>query len=308
MTLAIYTHPDFLLHDTGPSHPECAARLERIRASLEQAFADRLRWVDARPCAEDRILLAHTPEYLERIKQAAESAAAEPVFLDADTVMSLGSMNAAMRAAGAGCDAVDDIMAEAYHHAFCAVRPPGHHATRTRAMGFCIFNNIAIAALHALKAHQLSRVAIVDFDVHHGNGTEDIIRGDQRILYISTHQSPFYPGTGMENDNVPDHILNLPLQSGTTGVACRRIFQESVLSALESFAPQLLLVSAGFDAHYADPLAGLQLREDDYRWIGDQLSRFAKKQCNNRLISFLEGGYNLDVLGDSAAAYLENQV
>jgi len=303
MTIAVYTHPDCLEHDTGPGHPECIARLETILQALRAApFAKQLEFINAPPADEKDLLLAHDLPLVQAVFGAAP--AEDYTYLDADTVMSPGSLDAALRAAGAACAAVDDVLAGHYKTAFCAVRPPGHHTTRSQSMGFCLFNNIAIAALHALENHDLTRVAIVDFDVHHGNGTQDIIAPDKRILFISTHQSPFYPGTGLKTENEEGHILNIPLPQGTDGEDYRDIFQKSILPALEKFAPQLLLVSAGFDAHRDDPLAGLGLVEDDYRWIGAQLRVFADKYCQGRMISFLEGGYNLDHLGSSVVAYL----
>ena len=303
MTLAIYTHPDCLEHDAGRGHPESADRLAVILDALRaSSFAARLSFIEA-PLARDAdLLLAHDERYIHAIRDAAPSFGY--ACLDADTVMSPSTLRAARRAAGAGCAAVDAVMAGQCRTAFCAVRPPGHHATRDRALGFCIFNNIAIAAFHALQRHGLARVAIVDFDVHHGNGTQAIVEPDARVLYISTHQSPLFPGTGHKAENREGHILNLPLPPGTDGKAYREIFKQSVMPALERFAPELLLVSAGFDGHRDDPLASLGLVEDDYRWIGGQLSAMAEKHCKGRAVSFLEGGYNLDFLPLSAVAYL----
>jgi acetoin utilization deacetylase AcuC-like enzyme len=303
MTLAVYTHPDCLEHHEGPGHPESPARLHVILDALKTCdFADKLEIIDAPSAEDDLLLLAHSQGHLDHIRESLPVSGY--AHLDADTAMSPDSFRAARRAAGAGCAAIEAIIAGKYKTAFCAVRPPGHHATRNRAMGFCLFNNIAIAALFALQRHNVSGIAIVDFDVHHGNGTQDIIEPEKRILYISTHQSPFYPGTGYSQENRPNHILNLPLPQGTDGKAYRKVFVESVMPALEQFAPELLLVSAGFDAHRDDPLAGLQLTEDDYRWIGQQLITIANTYCGGKVISFLEGGYNLDVLGSSVMAYL----
>jgi len=303
MTIAIYTHPDCLEHDTGPAHPECIDRLDVILKALRAApFADQLAFTSASPADKEDLLLAHDAAQIKTVFDTAPTEGYAQI--DADTMMSPGSLDAALRAAGAACMAVDDVMAGEYKTAFCAVRPPGHHATRQQAMGFCLFNNIAIAALHALEHYQLKRIAIVDFDVHHGNGTQDIVAGDKRILFISTHQSPFYPGTGFTSENQPGHILNIPLPQGTDGAAYREIFTSSVLPALDEFKPQLLLVSAGFDAHLNDPLAGLGLVEDDYTWVGAQLKIVAKKYCSGRMISFLEGGYNLKHLASSVVAYV----
>ena len=303
MTIAIYTHTDCLKHNTGPDHPERIERLQVILDALKRSpLAKHLSFVEAPLAGKQDLRLAHDPLYIESIYDAALSS--EFISLDADTKMSSGSLNAALRAAGAGCVAVDDIMTGKYKTAFCAVRPPGHHATRDQAMGFCIFNNVAIAAFHALNNYSLRRVAIVDFDVHHGNGTQDIIAPDPRILYISTHQSPLWPDTGYVTENQEGHILNIPLSQGTDGRTYRKTFKESAITALEKFEPELLLVSAGFDAHINDPLAGLCLIEDDYRWIGEQLSATAEKCCGGKSVSFLEGGYNLQYLASSAVEYL----
>lgn len=300
MTIAIYSHHDCLEHDTGPSHPECAERLWVILKTLNHcAFKDRLHFIDAPLSDEQPILLAHTPGHVQYIKDSRPSTS--PHYLDQDTLMSPGTWDATLRAVGAGCQAVDDIMGRKYTTAFCAVRPPGHHATRDRAMGFCIFNNIAIAALYALDKYQLNRIAIIDFDVHHGNGTEDILAGEKRVLYCSTHQMPLFPGTGLQSHG---NILNIPLPAQTDGRKYREVFRQIIAPAIETFAPELILVSAGFDAHQNDPLAGLALIEEDYQWIGQQIKRMADKHCQGKVISFLEGGYNLEVLGNSVEAYL----
>lgn len=300
MTIAVYSHKDCLEHDTGSYHPECADRLLVIQKALKVcAFKDKLIFVDAPLGEEEHILLAHTKDYLQYIKDSRPSAGS--AYLDGDTVMSCNSWNAVLRAAGAGCQAVDDVIQGKYDHAFCAVRPPGHHATKNHAMGFCIFNNIAIAARYAIKNHGLNRVAIIDFDVHHGNGTEDILAGDGRVLYISTHQSPLFPGTGRRSNG---NILNIPLPTGTDGGQYRQIFEQIIMPAVGAAEPELILVSAGFDAHRDDPLAGMKLTEEDYQWIGGQLSMMASKYCLGKTVSFLEGGYNLEVLGDCVTEYL----
>lgn len=304
MTIAIYTHPDCLKHDTGPSHPECAERLMVIMDALKNSpFSDKLEIIKAPLGTYEQILLAHTKGHLQFIKDS--SPTTSPVYLDGDTIMSQGTLKAALRAVGAGCAAIDDVMDGKYSSAFCATRPPGHHATRNMAMGFCIFNNIAIAALYALQKYKLGRIAIVDFDVHHGNGTQDILEHEERVLYISTHQSPLFPGTGESYETGVGNIINLPIASGTNGKQYREIFTAKILPALEKFKPELLLVSAGFDSHRDDPLAGLNLVEDDYQWIGKQLRDVANQYCRGKVISFLEGGYNLEILGKSVVAYLQ---
>lgn len=304
MTLAVYTHADCLRHDTGPSHPENAGRLSAILDALKSCgYADRLAFIDAPMGAEENILLAHTPEHLNTVKDSIPKSGYD--FLDGgDAVVSPGSLDAAYRAVGAACASVDDVLSGKYSGAFCAVRPPGHHAERNQPMGFCLFNNIAIAALYALEHHKLARVAIVDFDVHHGNGTQDIVQADKRILYISTHQSPFYPGTGRESEKGMGNILNIELPASTDGEAYRDIFSRKVIPALENFKPEFLLISAGFDAHKHDPLAGLNLSEEDFAWIGEQLSTFARNFCHGHAVSMLEGGYNHKALAASAVAYL----
>ncbi len=299
----IYHHNDCLTHDPGAHHAENPGRLSVIMATLRSAtFAEPLQYAAAPLGTDEQILLAHTEAHLRLIKTNAPTEGRRP--LDPDTVMSAGSLNAALRAVGGSCLAVDDLMQNKTRHAFCAMRPPGHHATPNRAMGFCIFNHIAIAALYAMKHHQLQRVAIVDFDVHHGNGTQDILNGKPGLLYISTHQSPLYPGTGSEAENRTGNIHNVPLLGGTGDNTYQQIFADDVLPELEAFKPQLLLVSAGFDAHKADPLAGIALTEKTYEWLGRQLRAVADVHCGGKLLSVLEGGYNLDVLGPSVAAYL----
>ncbi len=305
MTIAIYSHPDCLKHDTGSMHPENAGRLSAILKALKNCnYKDQLEFIDAPLGTDDNILLAHTQDYLNEIKNSAPVSGS--IYLDGgDTVMSAGSLDAAYRAVGASCAVVDLIFSSDYTSAFCAVRPPGHHAERNRAMGFCLFNNIAIAALYALKHKNLQHVAIVDFDVHHGNGTQNIVWQDKRILYISTHQSPFYPGTGKEDEHGSvGNIVNVELLAGTNGKAYREAFSQKVLPKLESFKPELLLVSAGFDGHKDDPLAEMNLTEEDYHWIGMQLSNFAQNFCNGNIISLLEGGYNHEALAASVVAYL----
>jgi len=299
----IYQHDDCLLHEPGAGHPECPDRLRAIRASLHGSRHPRAyRFVEAPLGSDAQILLAHTAPYLARVK--ARSPQSGHHALDADTVLSPGSLQAALRGAGGACAGVDALMRDDCNHAFCLTRPPGHHATPDQAMGFCIFNHAAIAALHAQKHWELERVAIVDFDVHHGNGTQDIVRGRPGLLYLSTHQSPLYPGTGFEDENVAGNISNFPLPSGLSGEDYEAVFSAAVLPQLHTFRPQLLVVSAGFDAHERDPLASLALTEETYFWLGQQLRAVADQHAQERLLSVLEGGYNLDVLGSSVDAWL----
>jgi acetoin utilization deacetylase AcuC-like enzyme len=272
-------------------------------AELRSAsFARPLEYAAAPLGTDEQILLAHTEAHLALIRASAPEEGRRS--LDPDTVMSPGSLNAALRGVGAACAGVDDLMQGKAKHVFCATRPPGHHATPNRAMGFCIFNQIAIAAIHAMKQHKLDRVAVVDFDVHHGNGTQDILLGKAGMLYVSTHQSPLYPGSGQPEENREGNILNVPLLGGTGDTTYQNIFAGEVMPALDAFKPQLLLVSAGFDSHRAGPLAGIALTEKTYRWLGQQLRAIANAHAGGRLLSVLEGGYNLDVLGPSVAAYI----
>ena len=301
MTTAYITHPACLSHEMGPWHPESPGRLEAIARHLRATGLDQALLHFPAPLADRVALLrVHDIQHVAFIERnAPESGYAD---LDPDTAMNAHSLVAALHAAGAGILAVDKVMAGEVANAFCAVRPPGHHATRHQSMGFCIFNNIAVAAAHGFAAHGLDRIAIVDFDVHHGNGTEDIFRNEARLLLCSTFQHPLYPYSGA--DTVSDHIVNVPLAAGTEGRAYRAVFEARVLPALERFAPQLILISAGFDAHRDDPLAGLELVEDDYAWITEQVMAVARNHAKGRVVSFLEGGYNLDALGRSVAAHM----
>ncbi len=302
MPVAVFSHPDCLLHDTGSGHPENAGRLAAVLSALRTCdFHERLVFPEAPEAKEAQLLLAHAEEYIRYVRRAFPGEGY--AYLDGDTVLSPGSWKAALRASGAGCAAVDGVMAGQYASAFCAVRPPGHHATSDNAMGFCIFNNIAIAALYAIAEHALERVAIVDFDVHHGNGTQAIMERNRRVLFISTHQMLLWPGTGGAKEKGIGNILNIPLSPGTDGAKYRKIFQSIIVSALARFKPELLLISAGFDAHRDDPLAQLTLEEEDYGWIGAQLRAVAEKHCRGRVISFLEGGYNHAALAASAVKY-----
>ena len=297
MTTALITHPDCLNHINPTGHPESVARLERVNEALSDP--DLLR-VEAPLGRDSHILRVHPAAYLERIRSA-------PVGpLDADTHMSEGSLRAAYRGVGAVVTAVDMVLEGAADNAFCAIRPPGHHAERETPMGFCLFGNVAIAAKHALEAHGLSRVAIVDFDVHHGNGTQDLLWSEERVLFASTHQMPLYPGTGAAHERGAfDNVLNVPLAPNTGGAEMRAAMEGRVLPAIEAFAPELILVSAGFDAHRADPLANLNWVEADFAWITAQLCDLADKHCGGRLVSVLEGGYDLDALAASAKAHVK---
>jgi len=251
---------------------------------------------------QDKLRLIHSPQM---VRQVLEKIPVQGyAYLDADTVVSPGTKQAALLAVSAVCDAVDKVYTGEADNAFCAVRPPGHHAEPQRAMGFCVFNNIAIAAEYARSQYHLQRVAIVDFDVHHGNGTQDAFYSQPQVFYASSHQAPFYPGTGAEWETGVGNILNLPLPSGTSGAELREKYQARIFPALKAFNPQLLLISAGFDAHQDDPLASLRLIVDDYSWLTQQLLAIAGDCCGGRVVSVLEGGYNLQALAESVAAHI----
>ena len=300
MATALITHPDCLGHVTPPGHPEQVARLEAVLLALDRM--DLIR-VKAPLVAEDDLLRCHPRSYLNDLKRASPTSGWWA--LDPDTYMSQGTLTAAHRAVGAVIRGVDLVLAGDAANAFAAVRPPGHHAECETAMGFCLFGNVAIAALYALEHHGLSRVAIVDFDVHHGNGTQALVEDDPRILYCSTHQMPFYPGTGRPSDTGPhDTIINVGLASGTGSKECRAAMDRIVLPGIDAFSPQLLLISAGFDAHRDDPLAELNLTTEDFAWVTAKICDLADKHCAGRVVSALEGGYDLEALGDCAAAHV----
>ncbi len=304
MTTALLTHPDCLNHITPAGHPEQVARLQAIAAALETPEFDALDRIDAPLCKDAHITLAHPAEYLAAIRAAAP--ANGPRALDADTHMSPGSLQAAFRAVGGNIKAVDLVMAGQSKNAFVAARPPGHHAERATPMGFCLFGNVAIAAKYALEHHNLARVAIVDFDVHHGNGTQDLVWDDKRIFFASTHQMPLYPGSGAADETgAHNNVLNVPLEEGTNGQTFRAKMRDVVLPAVTAFNPEMLFVSAGFDAHRDDPLAGLNLLEADFAWVTGQICDIADQCANGRLVSTLEGGYDLEALAASAAAHVK---
>ena len=298
--MRIYTHPAGLQHETGPGHPESPARLRAVFEALDDPRVPNMERVEAPRVTREQLLRVHDAAYVDGIF-ANEGHA---LRLDPDTVMSPGSLEAAGRAAGAVCAAVDAVMNDGTTRAFCAVRPPGHHATRDTAMGFCIFNSVAVAAAHATEHHGLERVAIIDFDVHHGNGTQDIFWNEPRVLYLSSHQMPLYPGTGSRNERGAGNIANAPLPPGGGSHEFRAAWDEILLPALEAHRPQLLLVSAGFDAHRDDPLAQLQLDADDYAWITQRLCSLADTCAQGRVVSSLEGGYDLAALRECTIAHV----
>jgi acetoin utilization deacetylase AcuC-like enzyme len=304
MTTLFYSHPSSVEHDTGRGHPE---RADRIRAVMAALDADRFKSLDRReaPRAEiDQIARVHRRDYVEALLAAVP--AEGMVHLDADTALSPASGEAALRAAGALCAAVDAVMAGEGNAAFCAMRPPGHHAEPGRGMGFCLFNSVAVAAAHAREAHGLQRVAVVDFDVHHGNGTQAAFERVADVFFASSHEYPLYPGTGAEDERGVGNIYNVPLAPQSGSIEFRRGWERVVLPALEEFRPELVLISAGFDAHARDPLATLRLDEEDFAWITGKLVDIAGECCGGRIVSTLEGGYDLQALSDSAAAHVES--
>ena len=303
MATLYYAHPDFLLHDTGDHHPECADRLSAIEQALEAPEFSKLIRVLAPLGTEQQVRLIHSQFHIETVLDSVPELGHS--YLDADTVLSKYSKLAAFRAVGAACDAVDKILTEQADNAFCAIRPPGHHAEPELSMGFCIFNNVAIAAEYARLYYSLKRVAIVDFDVHHGNGTQAAFYKNPAVFYASSHEMPNYPGTGFPNDVGLGNIVNVPLRAGDTGTEFRHKYSSIILPALRSFKPELLLISAGFDAHKDDPLSSVNLVEDDFRWISQELMDCAGQCCNGRVISVLEGGYNLKALAASAAVHVK---
>ncbi|MFZ4122329.1 MAG: histone deacetylase family protein [Caulobacterales bacterium] len=303
MSHLLITHPAMLAHGVPAGHPERPARLEAVLAALRPlGMGERL----APLATHSQLLRVHPPAFLAAMAQAFPGPGEGVVALDAgDTFVDPGSQEAALRAAGAVVAGVDSVMSGEARSVFCAVRPPGHHAEPAQAMGFCLYNNIAVGALHALEVHGLERVAVIDFDVHHGNGTQALAYKEARLFFASTHGSPLYPGTGRRDETgLLGNVVNRPLSPGTDGVRWRAVMAQEVLPALEAADPQLILVSAGFDAHRNDPLADLALEEADYAWIGAELGNLALRVCKGRVVSALEGGYDLTALAASAAAYV----
>ena len=302
MTTRLYSHPIYLEHITPPGHPERPDRLRAIAQVLEHERFSGLERVEADAADPELVLLAHPREFLDRVSAGIpESGIAR---IDADTSASPKSWEAALTAIGAANAAVDDVFAGRADNVFVAARPPGHHAERNQAMGFCLFNNAAIAARHAQKAHGAERVAIVDWDVHHGNGTQDIFWNDPSVLYCSTHQMPLYPGTGAKDETGAGNIVNAPLSPGDGSETFKDAFRSRVLTALDEFRPDLIIISAGFDAHHRDPLAEINLTEDDFDWATGELMDRAGQWSSNRLVSLLEGGYDLQGLAYSVALHV----
>jgi acetoin utilization deacetylase AcuC-like enzyme len=309
MTTLLLTHPSFTAHDTGSGHPERPDRMRAIDRVLTHDVFAKLSRAEAplREDGEQAVLLAHPPQHLAHIIAVRAQAQNDSVYVDGDTIMSAGSWEAVMRAVGAGLEGVDKVMDpdSGIKNVFCQVRPPGHHAEAERAMGFCFFNSVAVAAQYARKKHGAERVAVVDFDVHHGNGTQDIFWSDKNLFYASTHQMPLYPGSGALSETGVGNICNAPLRAGDTGSVFEEAFRSRILPALHNFSPDLLIVSAGFDAHKDDPLGGVKLVEADFLWVTQELIKVADRHCKGRIVSMLEGGYDLTALARSVAVHVK---
>ncbi|WP_431857849.1 histone deacetylase family protein [Azospirillum sp.] len=304
MTTLIFTHRDCFEHDTGPGHPESPERLDVVWQTLDRDAFRHLERRDAPEATVDQLARVHARDYVEAVLEAMPDTGY--VRLDADTLLSPGSRGAILRAAGSVCAAVDAVQAGEALRAFCAVRPCGHHAEPARAMGFCVFNNVAVGAAHARAAHGLTRVAVVDYDVHHGNGTQAMFEADPGLFFASTHQAPLYPGTGYAHEHgVAANIVNAPLPPFSGSAEFRRAMEVDVLPAVDAFAPELLFISAGFDAHARDPLAQLQFTNADFEWATRQLVALADKHCGGKVISVLEGGYDPVGLAEGCAAHLQ---
>jgi len=303
MSTLLLTHPACLGHAPPAGHPERPDRLKAVNAVLGHEVFAALEREEAPRGGTEAILRAHPESYVRTIETSEPETGLKP--LDPDTWMGPGSLEAGLRAVGAGLRGVDAVMTGKATNVFCAVRPPGHHAEKDRAMGFCLFNSIAIAGLHARAAHGAERIAVVDFDVHHGNGTQDIYWADRDLFYASTHQMPLYPGTGAPSERGAGNIFNAPLRSGDGGREFRAAVKGTVLPALANFRPDILLISAGFDAHRDDPLASLELTEEDFVWATLVLMEAADRYCNGRVVSMLEGGYDLKALARSAAVHVQ---
>ncbi|MDP4549188.1 MAG: histone deacetylase family protein [Marinobacter sp.] len=302
MTTAFFSHEDCLKHNMGSEHPESPERIQSILAHIaETELQQKLDWVRPEEITRDQLLMVHPESYLQQLDLMAPTRGR--VFTDPDTSLMPDTLRAARLAAGGNVQAVDMVMSSQVTNAFICARPPGHHAERTKSMGFCFYNNIALAALRALNFHQLERVAIIDFDVHQGNGTADIVGGDERIMMCSSFQHPLYPHSHVHRQ--PDNIINAPIEANCSSAEYRKRVEATWLKKLQDFRPQLVLVSAGFDGHRLDPMAEMNLETEDYRWLTEMIVSVASDHANDRVISTLEGGYHLRALGESVTAHLE---
>ena len=303
MTTILYSHAACIEHDPGPMHPECPGRLNAVLDGLKEPEFNYLKRIEAPKIDFKIVEMVHQTDYIEKVMDVLPTEGR--IHLDPDTILSPGSMEASLRANGAAINAVDKIMTGQALNAFCAVRPPGHHAEFSQAMGFCLFNSAAIAAVYARSTHRLERVAVVDFDVHHGNGTQHSFEQDAGLFYASSHQWPAFPGTGLVNETgVNGNIFNAPLAPGAGSQEFRNAYEDIILPALRSFNPEFLIISAGFDAHARDPLAQLNLQSDDYAWVTEQLLDVASNCCDGRVVGLLEGGYDLNALRESVQAHV----
>ncbi len=299
--MLVFTHTACLGHDPGPDHPESPERLRAVLDALRQAFPEQLDWRQAPPAKLGELARVHTRELIDDMLQAQTAPLRR---IDLDTFTSPGSASAALHAAGAGVAAVDAVMRGPGRRAFCAVRPPGHHATADTAMGFCLFNNIAVAAAYARDVHGLERVAIVDFDVHHGNGTQAIFETDPRVAYYSSHESGLFPYSGNMRERGVGNVCNILLPPGSGGFRFRNTWADELLPLVDAFRPQLLFVSAGFDAHLHDPQADLMVETEDFGWLTAELAALADRHADGRLVSMLEGGYDLQALAECSVAHV----
>lgn len=307
MATVLITHPSFVEHDTGPHHPERPDRMRAIDKVLEHEVYQSLVRQEAplRDDDETYIALAHSKDHLEHMRRVAAGRGFGTTHIDGDTVVSPGTWLAARRAVGAGLYGVDLVMSKQAANVFCQVRPPGHHAETARAMGFCLLNNVAVAAHYAREKHGAERVAVIDFDVHHGNGTQEIFWSDKNMFYGSTHQMPLFPGTGALSETGVGNIFNAPMRQGDGREPFEQAFRERILKPLDNFAPDIVFISAGFDAHRDDPLGGMELVEADYIWATEKLADLARRRSNGRVVSMLEGGYNLTALARSVAVHVK---
>jgi len=304
MSTLIYSHSACFDHQTGMGHPECPERLKTVLEVLRKPEFEHLEWREAPLGTREQVLLVHDEDYVSEVESVAPEVGQVPLD-GGDTVMSPGTMEAVMRCVGAACAGVDAVMNGEARNVFCATRPCGHHAEPNRAMGFCVYNQAAIAGVYAYETHKLERVAVVDFDVHHGNGTQAAFYDRPELFYGSSHQSPLFPGTGARSETgVANNIVNVPLQGGCSSEKFRELFAAEMIPALRDFKPELIIISAGFDAHALDPLAGLNLQADDFRWATEEIMKVADEVCSGRIVSILEGGYSMEGLGDSTAEHV----